>query len=72
MLAPPFATATPNNPWLAQHHAQLQHHVEQCWRRRVTLTAAQCLDLVHSVLGGRFLTTVCVVAAALLLPSLLF
>jgi hypothetical protein len=72
MMTPPIATATPNNPWLAQHHAQLQRHVEQCWTRRAARTAAQCLDLVHAALGGRFLTTVCAVAAVMLLPSLLF
>jgi hypothetical protein len=72
MNTPHSAGLPAGNAWIAQHQAQLQHHVEQCWTRPATLTAAQCLDAVHAALGGRFMTTVCAVAAVMLLLPALF
>ena len=48
--------------WIAQHRAELQRHVAQCWTRHAWLTASQFLDSVHEQLGRRFATTVFVAA----------
>lgn len=69
-MSSPFVSAPPGNTWVAQHHAQLLQHVEQCAVRRGALPAAQVLSALHAAVSRRFLTTVCTVAAVMLVPLL--
>jgi hypothetical protein len=55
---------------IAQQQRQLGQHMQQCSVRRFARNTAACLDALHGAIGGRFMTTVCGVAALMLVPAL--
>lgn len=60
------------NPWIALHRSSLVHHLEQCVPRGAGHALDRCVDAIHSMLSSRFLTTVCGLAALLIVPVVWF
>ena len=63
--APPTETT-----WITQQRTQLERHVAQCWSRPAAVAAAHGLDLLHMAVGRRFVTTLTIVGAVVLVPAL--